>query len=234
MSEYHIYCDESCHLEKDGFDLMTLGAIWCPKDKVKEISDRIAAIKNEYGVKSHIELKWTKISKPKLGMYLKIIDYFFDDDDLHFRGLVATGKNSLSHKELLQTHDDWYYKMYFNLIKNIFTSGNHYSIFLDHKDTLGSVKVRKLREVLSKSIYDFDRNIVRAANIVTSDSSTCLQLADLFSGALSYINRNIDTSEAKKAIVDKIKERSHRSLITSTLPSEQKFNVFIWKPQKLL
>jgi len=42
---YNIYCDESCHLENDHQKAMVLGAIWCPKDKVTEISKRIIEIK---------------------------------------------------------------------------------------------------------------------------------------------------------------------------------------------
>ncbi|MFG1493775.1 DUF3800 domain-containing protein [Halobacteriovorax sp. ZH4_bin.1] len=231
MSVFNIYCDESCHLESDNFGLMTLGSVWCPRDKVKEISDRIKEIKVKYGLAPHIELKWTKISSTKIKMYEEIIDYFFDDDDLHFRGLVAKDKSNLNHEKYGQTHDDWYYKMYFTLLKNIFSSGNQYHIMVDHKDTLGSIKVEKLHEVLTNSIYDFDRNIVKSANIITSDTSTCLQLADLFSGALSYINRSLNSSEAKLKVIEKIKNRSHISLTKSTLPSEQKFNVFIWSPQ---
>ncbi len=231
MSVFNIYCDESCHLENDNFGLMTLGSIWCPRDKVKEISDRIKEIKVKHGLAPHIELKWTKISNTKIQMYEEIIDYFFDDDDLHFRGLVAKDKSNLDHDKYGQTHDDWYYKMYFTLLKNIFSSGNQYHIMIDHKDTLGSIKVEKLHEVLTNSIYDFDRNIVKSANIITSDTSTCLQLADFFSGALSYINRSLNTSEAKLKVIKKIKSRSHISLTKSTLPSEQKFNVFIWSPQ---
>ena len=33
----NVYCDETCHLEHDGHKAMALGAIWCPKDKIKEI-----------------------------------------------------------------------------------------------------------------------------------------------------------------------------------------------------
>lgn len=35
---YSFYCDESCHLENDGNDVMLLGAIWCPQNCVKTIN----------------------------------------------------------------------------------------------------------------------------------------------------------------------------------------------------
>ncbi len=231
MAEFNIYCDESCHLECDQTDLMVLGAVWCPKDKVVEISDRIADIKTKHGLKTYTELKWTKVSSSKLSMYLELIDYFFDDDDLHFRGLVAKNKSKLNHAVSGQTHNDWYYKMYFQLIKNILSSEQRYNIFIDHKDTLGAVKLKKLHDVLSNSIYDFDRNIVKSTSIITSDSSSCLQLADFFSGAIGYINRSLESSPTKKRIIQKIKERSGLSLISSTLPNEKKFNIFMWTPK---
>lgn len=45
--EYNIYCDESCHLLNDNINDMVLGAVWCPKERVKEISDRIKQIKKK-------------------------------------------------------------------------------------------------------------------------------------------------------------------------------------------
>lgn len=33
--EYNIYCDESCHLPHDAFDLMVIGGLSCPKDHGK-------------------------------------------------------------------------------------------------------------------------------------------------------------------------------------------------------
>ena len=35
---YNVYCDESCHLEHDHQNVMALGAVWCPLDKVREIN----------------------------------------------------------------------------------------------------------------------------------------------------------------------------------------------------
>ena len=35
--EYNIYCDESCHLESNNSKYMLIGAVYCPKIKVKKI-----------------------------------------------------------------------------------------------------------------------------------------------------------------------------------------------------
>lgn len=46
MSETcNIYCDESCHHEKDGKPAMVMGAVWCPLDKTREIAVRVREIK---------------------------------------------------------------------------------------------------------------------------------------------------------------------------------------------
>ncbi len=52
-------------------------------------------------------------------LYVDFLDYFFDDDDLHFRGVVIPDKKKLDHARYGQTHDEWYYKMYFVLLKAI-------------------------------------------------------------------------------------------------------------------
>lgn len=109
---YNIYCDESCHLEHDGQPVMVLGAVWCPCDRVHEISVRIREIKARHGLSPKLEIKWEKVSPARKAFYLDVLDYFFDDDHLHFRALIAD-KTGLTHEGFGQTHDTWYYKMYF-------------------------------------------------------------------------------------------------------------------------
>lgn len=61
----NMYCDESCHLEHDGINAMGLGSVWCQKEKVKEINQRICEIKERNGVSRNAEVKWTKIGPVK-------------------------------------------------------------------------------------------------------------------------------------------------------------------------
>ena len=90
------------------------------QEKLKEINHRIREIKRRNGVSERMELKWTKISPAKVDMYKDIINYFFDDDDLHLRAIIVPDKGKLDHQKYHQTHDDWYYKMYFTMLKVIF------------------------------------------------------------------------------------------------------------------
>ena len=80
--EYNVYCDESCHLENDGIEIMGIGGVWCPKEKVKEISDRIREIKKRYNISPTSEIKWTKVTPSKVDFYLDLINFFFDFSSL--------------------------------------------------------------------------------------------------------------------------------------------------------
>jgi hypothetical protein len=229
-TEYNVYCDESCHLENDKQKAMVLGAVWCPKDKRLEIAERLREIKQKHGFKRGFEIKWTKVSPSKLSFYKDIVDYFFDDDDLHFRGLVIPDKSILDHEKHQQDHDDWYYKMYFTMLKTIFDPSSRYNVYIDIKDTLGHEKVSNLQEVLCRNAYDFSRKMISDIKRVQSHEVEQLQLADLLIGALSYIHRELSGSTAKEALIKRIKYRSGYQLTLNTMMREEKFNLLIWTP----
>lgn len=163
----------------------------------------------------------------KIDFYKEIIDYFFENENLSFRGLVIKNKDLLNHEKYQQTHDEWYYKMYFKLLSRIIKNDVRNDIYLDIKDTKGSSRRYKLQEVLSNSIYDFNNNIVHNIQAIDSRESLILQIVDLFIGALGYTNRNLKTSQAKLEVIRYIKEKTGYSLTKSTLPTENKFNIFI-------
>jgi len=230
MSEfYNVYCDESCHLENDHQKVMVLGAVWCPISKRREIADRMREIKSKHGLTPYHEVKWSNVSPAKIDFYLDLVDFFFDDDDLHFRALVVPDKSVLNHAAFRQDHDQWYYKMYFTMLKTILNPHDRYRVYIDIKDTQGGHKIRKLHDVLCNSLYDFSKNIVEQVTLVDSREVQQQQLADLLIGAVMYANRGEFNSTAKKALVDRIKRRSRYSLVQTTLPRETKFNVFIWQ-----
>ena len=225
---YNIYCDESCHLEHDHHNVMVLGAVWCPLAKSAEISARIRETKVKHHLPPGFEIKWVKVSPAKVRFYLDVMDYFFDDDDLHFRALIVPDKSQLRHDDFDQTHDDWYYKMYFDLLKVILHPDACYRIYLDYKDTQGAAKVAKLHRVLSNNMYDFRRQIIQWIQLVRSDEVEILQLTDLLIGAVSYANRDLHASPAKVRLVERMRQRSRYKLTHTTLLQEQKVNLFRW------
>jgi len=229
--EYNIYCDESCHLEHDNINVMLLGAIWCAKEKKAEIFKRIREIKTEFRLSPDFEIKWNKVSPAKKDFYLRLIDYFFDDNDIFFRALIVPDKSVLNHEQFNQTHDDFYYKMYFDLLKVILSPSNCYNIYIDIKDTRSQYKVLKLTDILRNNHYDFDKKIINRIQQVKSNEVELLPLADLLIGAIGYNCRGLQTNSAKLAIIKRIQERSKYSLNNSTLYREDKLNLFFWKPR---
>lgn len=229
---YNVYCDESCHLQNDNSDVMGIGSIILPIKKLKEINQRIKEIKLQHGIPAYRELKWTSVSPSKLSVYEALINYFFDNSDLCFRVIVIPEKNKLDHNRFNQTHDDWYYKMYFEMLKVIFDPKHHYDIYIDIKDSNSYQKATKLKEVCCNSVYDFSSKIIKKIQPIRSEEVQIMQLVDLLIGAIVFRNRfseNDDSrSNAKNKLVNLIKKRSGYELNRTTLLMEKKMNVFIW------
>lgn len=240
----NIYCDESCHLQNDGTDIMVIGAVWCRASKKKEIFERIKEIKVKHNMlpqfvknkQTHLpifEVKWNKVSKTKLSFYKELADYFFDTDDLHFRVLIVPNKQKLDYKGFGHTHDTFYYKMYFDMLKVILNPDLAHNIFIDIKDTKSKEKVHQLEKILRNNHYDYSKQIIKKIQQVRSHEVELIQLADLLSGAISYVNRDLKTSVAKNELIEFIRHRSKYSLTKSTLVQEPKFNIFVWRSSKL-
>jgi hypothetical protein len=238
---FNIYCDESCHLVNDRSQVMVLGCVWCLRDRVAEISQRLREIKAQHGLvtpadykpdRQPFELKWQKVSPAKLAYYLQVVDYFFDDDDLHFRGVIIPDKSRLRHEAFRQDHDTWYYKMCFTLLEPVVDPQHRYHIYLDIKDTHSEEKRRKLEQVLRNSRYDYQGRVIERVQQIRSHECELLQLADLLIGAIGYQNRGLQTSPAKRSVVERVKQRSRKSLDTTTWLRESKLNLLRWEPRE--
>ncbi len=240
----NIYCDESCHLQNDGEKTMALGAVYCPASKKVEIFNRLNELKKKHNLipknkksekenRAYYEIKWNKISIAKIDFFKEVIDYFFDDDDLNFRVLIVPNKDKLDYEKFKHTHDTFYYKMYFSMLKVILNPDKAHNIYIDIKDTRSTEKVHKLEQVLRNDKYDYSKEIIKKVQQVRSHEVELIQLADLFTGAISYINRDLSNSKAKNILINHIRNKSKYSLTKSTLIREQKFNIFIWESKYL-
>ena len=227
--EYNIYCDESCHLEHDNQKYMVLGSIICEKSNRKIIRNEISNIKERNDINDSIEIKWNKVSPSKISYYKELVDYFFNSNMMRFRGIIID-KAQINHERFHQTHDDWYYKMYYELLKNLVEPKEDNYIYLDIKDTKSARKVEILKDYLNLRMKEFEYEPIKHIQSINSQESLIIQLADLFIGAIGYKNRkqyeDNGASQAKKELMDYIAEKSGYSLIKSTLLSEKKFNLF--------
>lgn len=230
MVGFNIYCDESCHLEHDGEKAMVLGAIMCPSARTQVVAEQIRDLKEAHDLPRHHEVKWTKVSPAKLKFYLALVDYFFTQEDLRFRALVVPDKAVLNCEAYGLTHDDFYYRMYYQMLRPLLRGGQGpYRIYLDIKDTRSAHKTAKLGEVLANKFRDFERKRILPVETVRSEHVQQVQLADLLIGATGYINRGRSKSRAKSDLVDRIQQRAGVPLTDTTAPWARKFNVFVWR-----
>ena len=227
--EYNIYCDESCHLEYDSISKMVVGCVWLPKKEVRRISTSIRDIKMRYSYPW--EIKWKRVSPSLLDFYRSLIDYFFDEADLHFRCLVVSDKSKLDHSTFnAGSHDAFYYKMFYQALHVIVENVHSYEIYLDIKDTRSARKVKLLRDILRNRFSDVDGAIIRRAQHIRSHESVVMQLCDLLIGAVAYRNRGLTGSEAKVALADLVTRRAGQRLDYKSPLSARKFNLFIFDP----
>jgi Protein of unknown function (DUF3800) len=237
MTAINLYCDESGHLENDQVAVMVLGVVTCPRADVSRVARDLRAIKQQHGMghgePSRFEAKWSKLSPAGMDFYRQYLDYFFDSPALSFRALVVRDKRKLRHVDFEQTHDDWYYKMFYQALEPLLTVENSYEIYLDIKDTLSQKKVVQLRKVLSYRLRNFNQEVITRIQHVRSDEVEQIQLADLLIGAISYQNRALKGNAGKEAIVAHIKKRTGLTLYHSTGRFRPKFNLFFWDPQEV-
>jgi hypothetical protein len=226
-AEYNIYCDESCHLVHNTGNVMALGALSCPKSKCYDTFSRLREIKVQAGLKKNFEVKWNKISPAKHDFYLNLIDYFFNDDNLHYRALILPNKSKLNSADSYQDYNTFYYKMYFDLLGVMLSPDCTYNIYIDIKDSRSQKKVIELKNILRNSHYDFDGKIIKKIQQVHSHEIELMQITDLLTGAISYLHRGLHENIGKTKVIERIKKRSGYSLLKPTLIKEEKMNIHI-------
>jgi hypothetical protein len=197
---FNIYCDESCHLENDHKPFMFLGSISSAYNQVQLHTAQINELKKKHNF--YAEIKWSKVSQSKFHFYAELIDYFFATD-LKFRA-VGIEKAKIGNSVFGETYNDFYYKMYYQLLNHKIDSRYSYNVYLDIKDTLSACKVRKLKEILNTK-YGVFRNVQN----IRSHESILMQIADFLTGAISYYKNNTEKeNQAKVQLTERIIKKS--------------------------
>jgi len=218
---FNIYCDESTHLEHDGEPYMIYGYVSIAYNQMKLAKEQIKQIKQKYDYKS--ELKWTNISEKTFPVYKEIVDYFFMTD-MNFRAVVVD-KLQIDNSRLEYTFNDFYFRMYFQLLHHKIDMENTYNIYFDIKDTCSQSKLHKLKDILKWNAS------IRNFQFIKSHESSFLQIADILMGAINY-NLRIECGKldgrniAKRKLVCVIKDHTNLTLSRTTQKHVQKFNLF--------
>ena len=208
---FNIYCDESTHLKNDGHPYMLLGYVSIAYPQIKMAKEQIKAIKVKYNYEG--ELKWTN----------ELIKYFFTTD-IKFRAVVVD-KSQIDETRPEYTFNDFYFRMYYQLLHHLSDMENEYNVFFDIKDTCSHKKLHTLQDILKWN------SSIRHFQFIRSHESYFVQLADILMGAINY-NLRIEKGDvegkviAKRKLVDKIQEHADISLNRTTPLSKKKFNLF--------
>lgn len=197
---------------------------------LRHLSRAVRALKGKHRATG--ELKWAKVSGSRSSFYIDLVEWFFDAKEAKFRAIVVERKDQLDHGAFNEgSHDSFYYKMYFSLLNKILSPDCNYHIYLDVKDTRSRLKLRRLREVLCNNVYDFTSQMVGHIQNIHSSEAELMQVADFFTGAVSYRNRGLSANRTKKEIVNRIEQHLRREINISSALSHQKFNIFVFTSQ---
>lgn len=214
---FNFYCDESTHIENDGEPFMLLSYVATPYNQLRIHNENIRKLKREHFFKG--ELKWSSLSKSQYPFYTALIEYFFATD-LQFRCIIID-KEQMRHKDFDQTHDQFYDKMYYQLLNKKLNPLCFYNIYIDIKDTYSYRKARNLKTYLER-----DYQNIRNLQVIRSYESELLQMADVIMGAINYKLRGLNKVTSKNNLIEKIENLSGKQLGRSTPPFESKFNLF--------
>ena len=217
---FNLYCDESTHLIHDGHPYMLLSYISIAYPQIRLAKEEIKAIKRKFNYTE--ELKWTNVHSATYKVYAELVDWFFMND-LEFR--VVVDKSQIDEKRADYSFNDFYFRMYFQLLHTKVDFQNRYNVFLDIKDTCSGEKLEKMKKIMSYN------SSIGTLQFIPSRESVFIQLADVLMGAINY-NLRIQKGDvkgnviAKLKLIEKIKRHSNISLNTTTPLSRNKFNLF--------
>ena len=218
---FNLYCDESTHLIHDGHPYMLLSYISIAYPQIRLAKEEIKAIKRKFNYTE--ELKWTNVHSATYKVYAELVDWFFMND-LEFRAVVVD-KSQIDEKRADYSFNDFYFRMYFQLLHTKVDFQNRYNVFLDIKDTCSGEKLEKMKKIMSYN------SSIGTLQFIPSRESVFIQLADVLMGAINY-NLRIQKRDvkgnviAKLKLIEKIKRHSNISLNTTTPLSRNKFNLF--------
>lgn len=221
---FNIYCDESTHIMHDHHPYMLLGYVSIAYNQIKLAKEQIKSIKEKHNFNG--ELKWTNVCEKTYPVYKDLLDYFFLTD-IKFRAVIVD-KSQIDENRPDYTFNDFYYRMYFQLLHNNTDLEASYNIFIDEKDTCSRQKLKKLHDILRWNAS------IRNLQFIKSHESVFVQMADVIMGAINY-NLRLKIGDVQGNVTAKMKLieliSQHGNITCTTPRSNSKFNLFFIKLQ---
>ncbi len=224
MAQYVVYCDESRHEHASGDRFMAIGSLWVPREKKYTLNVELRRLLEANGLRS--EIKWSKTSASKLESYKKVVDFFFDRDDLLFRVIVVEhGK-----VDAAQYHGGdrelGFYKFYYEMLVKWLEPSNEYLILLDFKKNKGADRYATLRMFLERKLRG--QAWITDLTVIDSAQSPLAQLADVLTGAVAATWCGLRDGSAKESLAHHIarKDNRHSLRVPNAGPGRCKVNIF--------
>lgn len=227
--DFEVYCDESrqeyfwTKTEPHAGRYVLIGSLWLEAARRPEIKAAIKEIRQRHAV--HGEFKWQRVSPSRLGFYLDLIDLFFTQP-IRFR-IILLPADQLNAIQFHNADNElMFYKFYYQLLHHWILDFNSYRIFVDLKTNRVKEHPARLGEILDRSNYFAEVDFVQS---LPSDQVDLLQFVDVLIGAVGYKFHGQTTSQAKMDVVRQIESNLGHPIV-ATSRSENKFNVFRWRP----
>lgn len=227
MNKLYMYADESCHIQNDGNNVMSLVTVYCKDIHRKLITNIIKEIVKKHGIDNTKELKWNKVSNNNLEMYKEIFTFLkrvSDAGDIGIRSLVAVGKKSIN-----GDYNTWYHKMYFLMFKYALDDNMYryskFHILIDRKDNNSDREIPKIGSFLTRYTYDHEWLMSVGAD---SKEHILMQISDIIAGSLTYYHRKLISSPSKIELINHIQKTFGVNYSFSTRREIKPFNIFIW------
>lgn len=194
-----VYIDES---SQNNHRYLVLGAIVVELEASQKLADLIQTARNPE--LPHGEAKWVKVSRGKLNAYKRIVDTFFDNQNLvHFHSLYVDTSQINHTKFNAGDRDIGFNKEVYQLaMKAARLYGKHFfHLYPDHRDTKNSPE--ELRLILNRGCAkkgDKRDWPFRRAQFRDSKKTLQLQLADILIGAIAFqLNGHANATHASPA-----------------------------------
>lgn len=218
-----IYCDESCHDLTPYHDFMAIGGLKLLHADKARLSRELRSLMRSNNLNS--ELKWSKVSNKYLEGYKRIVDFFFEHEEVCFRAIVVEQSKVKMAACHGKERELAFYKFYYEMLEKWLMPDNEYLILLDHKNNKGADRYKTLKLYLER--YLIGKAWIRDLTVINSRETPFAQLCDIFTGAIAAAYNVPNAGSAKEQMSNYIASKAGWSTLhTSTNLSERKLNIF--------
>lgn len=232
-----VYCDES--LCRGGYDL--IGGLWLTAANARRLRGIVDEIRRRFA-HGH-EFKWTKPSGTALSAVYRDLAQKLTDQLWAGRAsfhCIVLERRLVDYRTY---HDGdpelGYYKFVHLLARKRVVPGQSFVLYMDRRTTRRANRLSDLKRIINlaaRKDYGLGYDCCLDVQARPSKDDDLLQVADVLLGAVGWhcagAHQNPASSMAKNELADRIANgigRAHLAL--GSPPSEQRFNVWRWKPR---